>query len=618
MRRSYYYPIVPENAGIMNRILEQKDYFIASSSWPKWFRVSQHIVTAYVIVYFLLVLPGITAAREIEVDVKGVEGELRDNILATLKLYQQRKETDLDGFEIQWLLNEAPKNIEAALEPFGYYSPQITKEVKDTPERLHASYTVDRGLPTHVRKVHIQIQGEANSLGSIQKTVKEFTLREGDILDHTSYKIGKRELLRKSLALGFLEAKYQKSEMRVNRQERWTDINLILDGGPRYLFGKSTSSQEIISSELLERYLHFNEGDPYISRKLIELQRALNRTNYFGRVDIQADQGKAEDLKVPITIDLTEPPFYNRYSVGVGYSTDNGIQGRFEWENRLFNKKGHTVNADLKVSERENRIAGVYKTPIMDPWHDRLVYIGSWEDKEWSDTETTLITAGVNLEHRGDRFSYGVGIDFQKEDYEVGGESDDSTLFIPGGNLSYVTTENAVETRRGLFIGIKVKGSKEGFISDTDFLQGEISGKGIMTFLKNWRLIGRFSLGSTLVDDIDSIPPSLRFYAGGDQSVRGYDYKELGPRDDEGNVVGGRYLVVGSAEIERIIDQSWSVAAFYDMGNAMDDLKVDLKRSVGAGVRYRLPFGQIRVDIATPLSDSDHDFRIHLSVGGDL
>ncbi len=590
------------------------------SSFLRRFYQSFEIPVAFLVPLLIIMigLPVLATAKDIEVSVNGVEGSLRKNVLASLKIYQKREETDLNDFETRWLLEEAPKNIQAALEPFGYYSPQLAEDVEETAEGLHVIYDIDIGLPILVREVKILIEGEVGQLPAMQKIPGEFPLKQGKILNHTLYKLGKKEIIRKALSLGFLEAGFAKSEIKVHRGERWADILLVLDGGPRFLFGETSSSQDIIDSDLLQRYLHYKEGEPYLPRKLVELQRVLYRTNFFGQVDIRGEKEKADDLKVPIGITLTEPSFYNRYSLGVGYSTDTGMQGRLEWENRLFNKQGHTVSGALKISERESKIAAVYKTPVRDPRHDKLVYIGSWEEEMWDDTETRLFTAGVNFDHRGDRFSYGGGIDFQKERYKVGDEPDDSTLFIPGVNFSMVTTGNVVDTKHGLFLGVKIKGSKEGFISDTDFLQVEVAGKGIVTPLNNWRVIGRFSVGGTLVDDIDSLPPSLRFYAGGDQSVRGYDYKELGRQDEDGNVVGGRYLLVLSAEIERIIDQSWSVAAFLDAGNAMNDLEIDLQQGAGAGVRYRLPFGQIRVDVAVPLSDSDHSFRIHLTVGGDL
>ena len=116
----------------------------------------------------------------------------------------------------------------------------------------------------------------------------------------------------------------------------------------------------------------------------------------------------------------------------------------------------------------------------------------------------------------------------------------------------------------------------------------------------------------------DEIPPSLRFYAGGDYSVRGYGNKALGPTDELGNVIGGKYLVTGSIEVEARVYKNWSLAAFMDAGNAMDDLSADLAEGVGGGIRYQLPFGQLRLDIASAISEEGRPLRLHFTVGGEL
>jgi translocation and assembly module TamA len=165
---------------------------------------------------------------------------------------------------------------------------------------------------------------------------------------------------------------------------------------------------------------------------------------------------------------------------------------------------------------------------------------------------------------------------------------------------------------------VEVKGADKNIISDATFAQAQAGMKAIASVFDKWRLIGRFTLGGTAVDSIDELPPSLRFYAGGDQSVRGYAYKSIGTTDASGTVIGGRYLLVGSMEVERKVNDMWSVAAFYDTGQAMDSLNVDLKKSVGIGGRVALPFGQIRLDIAMPLLEEEHAFRIHFNIGADL
>jgi len=114
------------------------------------------------------------------------------------------------------------------------------------------------------------------------------------------------------------------------------------------------------------------------------------------------------------------------------------------------------------------------------------------------------------------------------------------------------------------------------------------------------------------------LPVSVRFFAGGDNSVRGYGYEELGPTNDEGDVVGGRHLLTGSVEYNHPVVGRWSLAAFMDAGNAFDTFNdYEVFRGVGTGVRWRSPIGPIRVDVARPV-DEPGNFRLHISMGAVL
>ena len=115
-----------------------------------------------------------------------------------------------------------------------------------------------------------------------------------------------------------------------------------------------------------------------------------------------------------------------------------------------------------------------------------------------------------------------------------------------------------------------------------------------------------------------AIPPSLRFYAGGDQSVRGYGYKKISPADDEGNLVGGKNLLTYSLEVERSLYDQWSGAVFYDSGMVSDTLAGSTIHSgAGVGLRWNGIFGQIRLDLAKAL-DENGSWRIHFTMGADL
>jgi translocation and assembly module TamA len=131
-------------------------------------------------------------------------------------------------------------------------------------------------------------------------------------------------------------------------------------------------------------------------------------------------------------------------------------------------------------------------------------------------------------------------------------------------------------------------------------------------------VLARIDLGGTVTHQLRDLPPSIRFFSGGDQSVRGFEYRSLGPVDEFGNVIGGRVLAVGSIEFDREIIRRFGIAGFVDVGNAMDRFEWSLERSVGGGVRWLSPVGLVRLDLAFAVSRDGHPLRFHLTVGPDL
>jgi translocation and assembly module TamA len=406
--------------------------------------------------------------------------------------------------------------------------------------------------------------------------------------------------------------------LKIDREKNRGGITLALDTGTQYLFGETSGGEEVLQKNLLHRYLPYKEGEPYNEAKLFELQSTLYRTDYFSRVTVKGRKEKSSNYRIPVEIDVDPPTHRNKYSVGAGYATNTGVRGKFNWRNRYFNDRGHRMSGGVLIAEYEKTLSLNFEIPRKKPRYEKLVHNLAYQDKSWDDTTTSLITGAVSHEYSGPRFKFSLGLEARDEVYDVGDTSGTATLILPSVNGGMVFADDLLNTRQGLQTSVGLIGSIDGFISTASFLQGTASGKIIYTPLETVRLICRGAAGATLVDSIDSLPPSLRFYTGGDSSIRGYSYKSIGTEDKSGTVVGGRYLIVGSIEAEKILGQYWSLAAFWDGGNATDDLSLDFYQGAGVGVRFRLPFGQIRFDVASAITESGNPVRVHLTVGADL
>ncbi|MCI5145956.1 MAG: hypothetical protein D3923_10605 [Candidatus Electrothrix sp. AR3] len=483
------------------------------------------------------------------------------------------------------------------------------------------------GLPVLVKKLHIEVTGSGKEHPDLQTQglAENFPLQEGNQLDDRRYEAGKKAILTLALTSGFLKARFIKNRVAVRQQEKQADIELCLATGPLYFFGKTTSEQNIITPKLFQGYIPYHFGEVYSFEVLSQFQTDLYSTGYFGKVRVEPDLSldDKEGLHIPVNISLSQLKKKNRYSFGLGYGTDTGARGNIGWTNRIINRWGHKPFLHVQLAEKSSRVAAGYEipVPILDLRYDILSFDALYFDQIWEDTVSEQLSLSTSLKHNAPKYQFGVGLEYLDENYTAGGMNDSTYLLIPSGFFTMIVAGERVNTKNGLRINASVQGAETSFLSSTSFFQFQAGGKAILTPqapLEQWRLLGRINFGATAMESLDQLPPSLRFYAGGDHSVRGYAYKALGPKDDSGRVVGGQYLTEASVEIEREIFSIWSVAVFYDIGNAYDDIDADLQQGAGVGVRMTLPFGKIRLDFAEALSEDGFSPRIHLTLGSDL
>ncbi len=209
-------------------------------------------------------------------------------------------------------------------------------------------------------------------------------------------------------------------------------------------------------------------------------------------------------------------------------------------------------------------------------------------------------------------------LNLEIEDFVVAGVPGRSQLLMPGLDWTRALADNPIRPRAGSKLQLDVRAATDAVFSDTTFLQVSASGKWIWSTTQGRRFIVRGHVGATAKNSLAELPPSVRFFAGGDNSVRGYDFKSLGPVDATGKVIGGSDLAEGSFEFEQPLHGRWSVAMFVDAGNAFEGSRLDTKRSAGLGGRWQSPLGPIRIDLAHPFDDPTNNWRIHISLGPDL
>ncbi|MDH4048248.1 MAG: autotransporter assembly complex protein TamA [Gammaproteobacteria bacterium] len=522
-------------------------------------------------------------------------------------------------FRIEKLFRDSDAKLADALEALGYYKFESTKALSfDDPACWSASFDVQLGEPVRLRKVDVLISGDADDDAWISQQSWISKPVVGEVLDHGEYEKFKKIMLSAVRSRGYFEAELKKSTVTVAESLDFADIDLEVESGPRYRFGSIEYSDNILRPGLLANYATFKPGDPYDASAISKLHESLSGSGYFGAVSIQADPAKDGSHEVPVIVNLS-PGLRKVYTFGLGFATDIGVQGRLGYTNRRLNDKGHQFDSRLYLSSVDSQLSGTYRWPRGNPEDEWVDVFGGYQQKTTDTSNTDKVTLGIRVSrNRSPHWLETPYINFAGENYEVGDQVDKSRLITPGIVWESTVGREISRIRSGHRISLDIRGSLDEIGSDTSFLQVTGSTKWAIPLGQSNRLLTRADLGFTAKKDFEELPASVRYFAGGDNSVRGYGFETLGPTNDEGAVVGGSYLATFSVEFDHLIGKKWSIAAFMDTGNAFDDFDVDFKTSVGLGLRWYSPLGPIRLDVAHPLDDPSRDYRLHITLGPDL
>ena len=560
------------------------------------------------------------AAEPVQVVIEGLEGEALKNVQAALTLPPGVvSEGVVDRALLEFFRRQIPEKVKKALEPFGYYEAQVssTREKSENGREL-LRVKVIPGDPIRATSVIVRVTGPGENNPDLRQLVAAFPLKAGDVLNQVKYESAKDELRTKALNQGYLGSEYTSHVIRVNRAERKAEIELILQTGSRYLFGEVIwEGTQLYPVSYLERFLDLRPGEPYSYSKIYQTQLNFINSDRFSSVNIRAEKEEAQEGRVPVRINL-EPSAPKRLRPGVGYSTDYGARVSLRYQDLNAFQRGHEFNADTSIAEKRQAISAYYTLPGSGHVDNRTNLKVGLQRELLKPYDNLLFTTEAE---QARSFGYGsVGsayLQFREERFSEAGQTGSSRLIMPGLRFLQRRVDDLVRPQKGFRYALETRGSAQALGAESNFVQILGNGDLLIPLGAGFSLIPRTQLGATWQKDpLTDLPPSLRFYAGGDRSVRGYTYQSLGPKDSEGNVIGGKHLFVASLEVEYSITRNWSMAAFYDVGNAFNSLdELRLAQGAGLGVRYYTPAGPVRVDVARQINVDHPGYQLHISIG---
>lgn len=557
-------------------------------------------------------------AARLKLTINGLRPALEDAVRSGLTL-QQYRDRSVSEAQLRRLVSRGEQEIVATLEAWGHYSGAVNSRIEpNTAGSFDVVFDVDPGEPTLVTKSQVSVEGEASHVPAVASALEAFVPKVGERFDHAQYESSKTAIVKALGDAGFLGAKLVTHRVEVHAARRTADIALAWNSGPRYKFGPTKISGGQFAPEVLDRFMPWHEGDDYSSQQLLDMQQRLVGADYFSTVTVQPHPEKASDLRVPVDVELT-PAKRNIYSAALYASTDRGAGVDFSVQRRWLNDKGHKGQAEFDLAQKLKAVELSYRIPLQGTRQRMLSFAGTYRDEETESSISQTEKLATNVSRKWGGFTSVYGLQFLSGDFEIGSEDGNSTLLFFEGALTRSRSDQPAFARRGYSYNLSARITPFEALSDTRFASLDLEVKWLRALGIDTRLILRGEVGAMKVDDFDLLPPELRFFAGGDRSIRGFGYEAIGSRNAAGDVIGGDRLAEGTVEVEHYWRRGFGAAVFVDAGDAFLGEDFVLHVGAGVGIRWKSPVGVLRLDLAYPVESIDASgWQIHFNIGPDF
>ncbi|MEZ9013036.1 autotransporter assembly complex family protein [Vibrio splendidus] len=540
-----------------------------------------------------------------EFEVKGVNKTLTENVELYLEPLADVPASQLSKTKLS-------KRIQDALNPYGYYHPQIDIDLNDSDKVI---INVDSGPVMRIAESIVKITGAASLDAEFINILNQSKLGSGLTLSHQEYDQTKRAIFSLAKRKGYFDGRFIESKIEVIPSENIANIHLYFASGPRYKFGSISIPDDGVEPTRIEKIPTFKKGDDFDTIKLGELQSDLSDTLWFRSVVVHSEFNHLDNsLEVPIEI-IAEPSSRDIVQVGGGYSTDLGFRASLNWLKPWYNRRGHSFETQTYLSEQEQSLQLGYKIPTEKVTTD---YFGiQFESKRIDRRDTKSFSNDLKFERYwqlDSDWQSTIYVKYLHEQYRQASEEEQSQLFLPGISFSQVDRKNdQLELNHRHIYSIEY--SDPSLFSDSRLLRLEGNSVVSWDISDEQKLHFRSNVGINIAKSLSDVPSSLRYFAGGDGNLRGYGYESISPRDENGELTGARYMLTAGIEYQHQVYRSIWLGAFLDVGDAFDQ-QADWKHGTGVSLIWNSQLMPVKLDFAYGLDAPEGDeFRIHFSLG---
>lgn len=564
-----------------------------------------------------------TQYNTLKVEIVGLDQKLEELIKKDLLIFHASNENKLTKHRIENSHDKTEEEIINNLQTLGYYNAKITSAKLQEISKYNwiASYTINLGAPTKIKNINLILLGEINNskLSTNINNLSTKYLHVNQQFTHENYEKTKQTLLNKLHDYGFLNAIFNKSVATIDLTKNEAHIEFIIDSKQQYYLGKVSFEPNKYSEEFLRKYIPFKENDIYSTDSLMELKNNLLNSGLFSKVRIdlptlmELPSSDHHHNNIPIIVRTVAKPA-NNYNGSIGFGTDTGPRASIGFTRKRSSRPGHQVNIKIMGSKIRKKANFDYSflgnNPMVDKYHFGLAAAEERIKKRYSKNALFYLQKSKEYTNRQQIWK----LNFLTETFRIlPTEPKQNVKFLfPSLNLTWATynhqnNENNADNIFGNKLDINTKATSK-LLGSANLLQITINDKLVQPLIYDISYILKGTIGFTAINNLNMLPLSLRFFAGGDYSIRGFSYESLGPtiKDTEGNyqVIGAKNLIMASLELEKPIYNQISIAYFIDAGNAINKLhhlKNKIAVASGIGVIYKTPIGSVRAYVAKPI-----------------
>ncbi len=571
------------------------------------------------VLIFFLFIASPSYASNVRLKIVGLNHELEKNVRARISSIMQQEDYSDNHFQ-----SHVREAVCQGLRPLGYYEPTINFKFENPPslsrETIHIN--INPGNPIRIYGDNIILKGDAITDKDYLILIKQGRPTIGEILNHGKYEKFKKSLTSLALRKGYFDADIVKSQISVIDTLHKAFWEIDFNSGSRYRFGEVRFSGSQIREEYLKNLIPFYRGDYYTVENLEELNHHLSATNWFNAVIVSPDFKNSNENKVLSLDAWVTPRTRNTIDTGIGYSTDVGPRVKGIWKRPWLNDRGHSLKTSIIVSAPEQQLSLIYKTPMLKNALEQY-YLFQGEFKRVNLNDIKSVTSKVAVSRNWD-LSLGwqrvVNLTWRLDRFIEENTTNTSVLLYPSVSINRTRSRGGLMPNWGDSQRYSIDVSNIIWNSNVNFALIQAQNVWIRTLSDKHRLVVRGQAGWIETNNLEKVPPDLRFFAGGDRSIRGYKYKSIAPCDREGKLIGSSKILTGSFEYQYNLIGKWWGAIFIDSGEASDNIKKsNIKTGSGLGLRWHSPVGPIKLDIAVPLGDKEaHGLQFYIGLGPEL